>query len=83
MYKEEKATKGSGFLQLAMGAEWVMVILHKGPYATSNQATDADIMGADGVRTLIAPILSELGVDLYFRVIIIYTPAANQLATAS
>ncbi len=46
---------------------WIIVLLHKGPYTTSNHATDSDIMGATGVRTLIAPIFAELGVDLVLQ----------------
>jgi 3',5'-cyclic AMP phosphodiesterase CpdA len=49
------------------GSLWQIVIMHKGPYTTSNHATDADIMGANGVRTLVAPLLSSLGIDLVFQ----------------
>jgi hypothetical protein len=49
------------------GAKWVIVIMHKGPYTTSNHATDSDIMGPNGVRTLVAPIMSELGIDLVLQ----------------
>ncbi len=52
----------------AMGYEWVIVFIHKGPYTTSNHSEDADIMNEkNGVRTLVAPLFSELGVDLVFQ----------------
>ncbi len=51
----------------AAGAEWVIVDMHKGPYTTSNHATDSDIMGTNGVRTMVAPIMEELGVDLVLQ----------------
>jgi len=51
----------------AAGAKWVIVIMHKGPYTTSNHATDNDIMGANGVRTKVAPILAELGIDFVLQ----------------
>ena len=49
------------------GAEWIIADLHKGPYTTSNHATDNDIMGPNGVRTLVAPIMSDLGIDLVLQ----------------
>ena len=49
------------------GAKWIIATIHKGPYTTSNHATDADIMGENGVRTKIAPMLSDLGVDLVLQ----------------
>lgn len=49
------------------GAEWIIVNMHKGPYTTSNHATDKDILGPNGVRTKVVPIFSELGVDLVFQ----------------
>ncbi|MFE9275885.1 S-layer homology domain-containing protein [Paenibacillus glucanolyticus] len=49
------------------GAQWVIVNIHKGPYTTSNHATDSDIMGANGVRTKIAPIMAELGIDFVLQ----------------
>ncbi|EGG38209.1 S-layer homology domain-containing protein [Paenibacillus sp. HGF5] len=49
------------------GAEWVIVNIHKGPYTTSNHATDFDIMGANGVRTKIAPLMAELGIDFVLQ----------------
>ena len=47
----------------AAGAKWIIVNIHKGPYTTSNHATDKDIMGENGVRNKIAPLMSELGID--------------------
>lgn len=49
------------------GAQWVIVNIHKGPYTTSNHATDSDIMGANGVRSKIAPLMAELGIDLVLQ----------------
>lgn len=51
----------------AQGSKWIIVLMHKGPYTTSNHATDNDIMGANGVRTKVAPIMSELGIDLVLQ----------------
>ncbi|WP_068614929.1 S-layer homology domain-containing protein [Paenibacillus tuaregi] len=51
----------------AAGAKWIIVNFHKGPYTTSNHATDTDIMGPTGVRTKIAPIMAELEIDLVFQ----------------
>ncbi len=51
----------------AAGAEWIIATMHKGPYTTSNHATDSDIMGPNGVRTLVAPIMEELGIDLVLQ----------------
>lgn len=51
----------------AAGAEWLIVLLHKGPYTTSSHADDYDIMEENGVRTKVVPILSELGVDLVLQ----------------
>lgn len=51
----------------AAGYDWIIVNMHKGPYTTSNHATDGDIMGANGVRTLVAPLFAELGVDLVLQ----------------
>ncbi|ASS66194.2 MULTISPECIES: stalk domain-containing protein [unclassified Paenibacillus] len=47
----------------AAGAKWIIVNIHKGPYTTSNHATDTDIMGANGVRSQIAPLMAQLGID--------------------
>lgn len=49
------------------GITWIIATIHKGPYTTSNHATDSDIMGENGVRTKVAPIFSELGVDLVLQ----------------
>lgn len=49
------------------GAEWIIVNMHKGPYTTSNHATDKDIMGKNGVRNKVAPLMSELGIDLVLQ----------------
>ncbi|MTT31398.1 phosphohydrolase [Terrilactibacillus sp. BCM23-1] len=51
----------------ANGARWVVVLMHKGPYTTSNHATDEDIIGENGVRNKIAPVIAELGVDFVFQ----------------
>ncbi|WP_339205632.1 S-layer homology domain-containing protein [Paenibacillus sp. FSL K6-3182] len=51
----------------AAGAEWIIVNIHKGPYTTSNHATDSDIMGANGVRNKIAPLMNELGIDFVLQ----------------
>lgn len=47
--------------------DWIIVVMHKGPYTTSNHATDDDIMGANGVREKVAPLFAELGVDLVMQ----------------
>ncbi|MDO5027261.1 MAG: metallophosphoesterase, partial [Tissierellia bacterium] len=49
------------------GVDWVIVTMHKGPYTTSNHATDKDIMDANGVRNLVAPLLAEIGADLVLQ----------------
>lgn len=51
----------------AAGKTWIIVLMHKGPYTTSNHASDADIGGANGVRTLIAPLFNKMGVDLVLQ----------------
>lgn len=51
----------------AAGAQWIIAIMHKGPYTTSNHATDADIMGPNGVRTKVAPIMEKIGIDLVLQ----------------
>lgn len=51
----------------ANGAEWVIVNIHKGPYTTSNHATDKDIIGPNGVRNQIAPLMAELDIDLVLQ----------------
>jgi len=47
--------------------DWTIVVMHKGPYTTSNHATDYDIMGLNGVREVIAPLFNELGIDLVLQ----------------
>ena len=47
--------------------DWIIANIHKGPYTTSNHATDNDIMGQNGVREKIPPMLYELGVDLVLQ----------------
>lgn len=49
------------------GAQWIIVNIHKGPYTTSNHATDKDIMGDNGVRAQIAPLMAELGIDFVLQ----------------
>ncbi len=51
----------------ARGSDWIILILHKGPYTTSNHATDEDITGPNGVRTKFAPLVAQLGVDLVLQ----------------
>ncbi|MDP3178164.1 MAG: metallophosphoesterase, partial [Spirochaetaceae bacterium] len=51
----------------AAGASWIILLLHKGPYTTSNHATDADIMGQNGLRTKLASLLDDLKVDLVLQ----------------
>ncbi|MGV2787431.1 hypothetical protein GNF98_17385, partial [Clostridium perfringens] len=51
----------------AAGADWIIVNIHKGPYTTSNHATDSDIIGANGVRNKIAPLMNELGIDMVLQ----------------
>ena len=60
MKKDIKAAK-------AAGKTWIIVLMHKGPYSTSNHASDADLGGANGVRTLIAPMFNKMGVDLVLQ----------------
>ncbi|NGZ75222.1 S-layer homology domain-containing protein [Saccharibacillus alkalitolerans] len=47
----------------AAGAQWIIVNIHKGPYTTSNHATDKDIIGENGVRKKIAPLMAQLDID--------------------
>lgn len=49
------------------GADWLIVVMHKGPYTTSNHATDDDIMANNGVRQMVAPMFAQLGVDLVLQ----------------
>jgi hypothetical protein len=51
----------------AAGAKWIIVAMHKGPYTTSNHATDKDIMGPNGERAKVAPMMAELGIDLVLQ----------------
>lgn len=51
----------------AAGAKWTVVLIHKGPYTTSNHATDSDIIDPNGVRNKIAPLIGKLGVDLVIQ----------------
>lgn len=47
--------------------DWVVLVMHKGPYTTSNHATDDDIMGENGTRTFLPGLMTELGVDLVLQ----------------
>lgn len=58
--KDVKAAKTNG-------AKWVIVNIHKGPYTTSNHATDDDIMGPNGVRNQVAPLMAELNIDFVLQ----------------
>jgi hypothetical protein len=49
------------------GAAWIVVLMHKGPYSTSNHATDKDMTDPHGIRTKFAPMLDDLGVDLVLQ----------------
>ncbi|MDT3425813.1 putative phosphodiesterase [Paenibacillus forsythiae] len=51
----------------AAGAQWIIVNIHKGPYTTSNHATDSDIIGPNGVRNKIAPLMAELDIDFVLQ----------------
>lgn len=52
----------------ANGAQWIIVNMHKGPYTTSNHATDSDINDpVNGSRATVAPLMAELGVDLVLQ----------------
>ena len=59
--------KGDAAAAKAAGAQWLIAVLHKGPYTTSNHAEDADIQDANGVRALVAPLFNQLGVDLVLQ----------------
>jgi 3',5'-cyclic AMP phosphodiesterase CpdA len=59
--------KGDVAAAKAAGAQWLIAVIHKGPYTTSNHASDSDIQGPNGVRTLVAPLFNQLGVDLVFQ----------------
>lgn len=49
------------------GSKWIIAVMHKGPYTTSNHATDDDIAGSSGVRNKIAPVMEQLGIDLVLQ----------------
>jgi hypothetical protein len=49
------------------GTNWIIVSMHKGPYTTSNHATDIDMTAENGVRTKFAPLVAELGIDLVLQ----------------
>lgn len=49
------------------GADWIIVTIHKGPYTTSNHATDDDIIGENGVRKQITPLMAELDIDFVLQ----------------
>jgi len=51
----------------ANDSKWIIVNMHKGPYTTSNHATDEDINGVNGSRNTIAPMMATLGVDLVLQ----------------
>ena len=51
----------------ANGSKWIIVDMHKGPYTTSNHATDSDIAGQSGSRNTVAPIMAQLGIDLVLQ----------------
>lgn len=50
------------------GVDWQIAVVHKGPYTTSNHATDEDIVNEEnGVRPVVAPIFAELKIDLVLQ----------------
>ncbi|WP_010233066.1 purple acid phosphatase family protein [Clostridium arbusti] len=52
----------------ANGSQWIIVDMHKGPYTTSNHATDSDINDpVNGSRKTVAPLMAQLGVDLVLQ----------------
>ncbi|RRJ67915.1 hypothetical protein EHV15_33560 [Paenibacillus oralis] len=51
----------------AAGAEWIIVNMHIGPYTISNHATDSDVIGENGLRNKIAPLMAELKIDLVLQ----------------
>ena len=51
----------------ARGLKWIIVDMHKGPYTTSNHATDSDIAGLTGSRNTVAPVMAQLGIDLVLQ----------------
>lgn len=46
------------------GAQWIIVVMHMGPYTTAEHSSDSNIKNT---RAKIAPLLSELGVDLVLQ----------------
>ncbi|MBP3038859.1 metallophosphoesterase family protein [Bacillaceae bacterium Marseille-Q3522] len=46
------------------GAQWIIVVMHMGPYTTAEHSADSNIKDT---RAKIAPLLSELGVDLVLQ----------------
>lgn len=59
--------KGDIATARAHGSKWIIVAMHKGPYTTSNHATDGKINGPKGSRNTIAPIMAQLGIDLVLQ----------------
>lgn len=51
----------------ANGAKWIIVNTHKGFYTAGEYAMSQDIIGKMGNRTLVAPLLDELGANLVFQ----------------
>jgi len=51
----------------ANGSKWIIVNMHKGPYTTSNHATDENINDPTGSRNTVAPIMAKLGIDLVLQ----------------
>lgn len=50
------------------GKEWTVVIMHKGPYSTSNHATDSDLdTDVNSERNVVAPMFARLGVDIVLQ----------------
>jgi 3',5'-cyclic AMP phosphodiesterase CpdA len=46
------------------GATWIIVVMHMGPYSTSEHSSDANVIAT---RKKVAPLFSELGVDLVLQ----------------
>lgn len=46
------------------GAQWIIIIMHMGPYTTAEHSADSNIKDT---RLKIAPLLSDLGVDLVLQ----------------
>jgi len=50
------------------GMDWVIVLMHKGPYTTSNHATDEDLwLNATSTRKVVAPLFAQLDVDMVLQ----------------